>query len=59
MKFRFDPVSRAFFIININKIANPLTRMIIYFYLNEEVRDGLQKVLSYKNDILQVIGSES
>lgn len=59
MKFRFDAVSRAFFIANINKIANPLTRMIIYFYLNEEVRDGLEKVLSYKNDILQVIGNET
>ena len=32
--------------------------MIIYFYLNEEVRDGLEKVLPYKNDILQVIGDE-
>jgi len=34
MKYRFDPVSQAFFTSNINLIADPFTRMVIYFYLN-------------------------
>ena len=41
LKYRFDEASKAFFIENINLIQNPLTRMIIYFYMNEQVRDGI------------------
>ena len=58
IKYRFDQVSEAWFINNINLITDPLTRMIIYFYMNEEVRDGLNKVINYKDDVLMVIGNE-
>ena len=35
MKYRFDAVSEAYFIKNINRITDPLTRMLIYAYMNE------------------------
>jgi hypothetical protein len=59
MKYRFDTVSRAFFVQNVSKIADPLLRMLIWFYMNEEVRDGLNTVLNYKPVIIDMIPTET
>lgn len=36
-------------------ISDSFTRMIIYFYLNEQIRDGYlnQKVVDYSDNILR------
>lgn len=39
-KYTIDPVSLEFFKLNLNKIDNVLTRMIIWHDINEQVRDS-------------------
>ena len=56
---RFDTASEDFFKQNINKINNIMTRMVIYFYLNEEVRDGLVRVADHVSSTLSMIANES
>lgn len=58
MKYRFDYASEDYFVKNINRITDPLTRMLIWAYMNEEVRDGLKKVVDYRDEVLIEISKE-
>jgi hypothetical protein len=57
MKYRFDNNSLDFFMNNLSSIENSFTRMIIFFYMNEQIRDGYlnQKIIPYKANILPLL----
>ncbi len=65
VKYVIDDISLAFFQQNINSItaADPAdaaqTRMIIWFYMNEMVRDGRKKLLPYVDVIKTLIPKET
>ena len=65
MKYDIDSTSLSFFESNINNIkdADParvaVNRMVIWFYMNEMVRDGKRKLIPYQNIILNNLRGES
>jgi hypothetical protein len=47
VKVRFDDASLTFFLNNIDTVQDPLVRMVIWFYANEQVRDQVTKVADH------------
>lgn len=59
VKVTFDTKSLDFFSKNLNKIDNMLSRMVIWHYLNETVRDASLKVASFVDTALSLIFDET
>lgn len=64
VKVTIDDTSLQFFMANINLInkgdaaTDALTRMVIWFYMNEMVRDQKIKVWDYRDVVLNLIADE-
>lgn len=57
-KVRFDDTSLNYFLNNLNKIQDPLVRMVIWFYANEQVRDQTTKVADHLSAALRLLETE-
>lgn len=63
LKYVIDEASLSFFQSSMNNINkgnaadDALTRMITYFYMNEMVRDGLARVVPYRDVVLNLISA--